>query len=467
MTSSYPHQPDVTNPSTDAPARAMDWFGLVQPFVISEESPLSSNARLVYCAMTLYAAASDRGGVRPSIATLVKHTALKRTTVKAALKELEAVGVAIGEHGRRQGHGGLAPTEYRLLDADTDRSTFIDDNGAWIKGGRSCGDLGRKVTQAPRGSDSDLLGGSQGALGVGREATQGRSSRDPGWVAERPGVGREATTISTSDQDQVAAPASSTTDQSKATPDARGSAEESLAKEERAGAAGDDTEGVSTGPAPRGSQPDPLDEPGDASLDNPDLPAEWQTLLVKIDDHLAAQLLPVLDCYWTHLVASGKPRYPDQLSAILSELIMLVQDRRVDQVIAGIEWTFGGSGCNAPHKAGAVRQYVTQRSDSHTVHRLAQEPDASEARQRVLQAQSPRRPRPTRAAVLAPSATEAAEKREYLARPIRQRLAGTAQATSEPDAPDAQPVAEATPHVESRSPELVARFQAMRHRASA
>jgi len=137
--------------------------------------------------------------------------------------------------------------------------------------------------------------------------------------------------------------------------------------------------------------------------------------LVKIDDHLAAQLLPVLDCYWTHLVASGKPRYPDQLSAILSELIMLVQDRRVDQVIAGIEWTFGGSGCNAPHKAGAVRQYVTQRSDSHTVHRLAQEPDASEARQRVLQAQSPRRPRPTRAAVLAPSATEAAEKREYLA----------------------------------------------------
>lgn len=248
---------------------------------------------------------------------------------------------------------------------------------------------------------------------------------------------------------------------------AGGSAEESLAKEERAGDAGDDTEGVSTGPAPRGSQPDPLDEPGDASLDNPDLPAEWQTLLVKIDDHLAAQLLPVLDCYWTHLLASGKPRYPDQLSAILSELIMLVQDRRVDQVIAGIEWTFGGSGCNAPHKAGAVRQYVTQRSDSHTVHRLAQEPNASEARQRVLQAQSPR-PRPTRAlpAALAPSATEAAEKRERLLA-MRQRAGGTAQPVSAPDASDAQPVAETTPYVETRSPELMARLQATLYRASA
>jgi len=197
------------------------------------------------------------------------------------------------------------------------------------------------------------------------------------------------------------------------------------------------------------------------------MPAEWQQFLVKIDDHLAAQLLPVLDCYWELLLDSGKPRYPDQLSAILSELIMLVQDRRVDEVIAGIEWTFGGSGCNSPHKAGAVRQYVTQRSDPNTVHRLAQEPNASEASQRVLQAQSPR-PRPTRAvpAAPAPSATEAAEKREHLAA-IRQRLAGTAQATSEPDAPDAQPVAETTPYVETRSPELMARLQATLYRASA
>jgi hypothetical protein len=186
--------------------------------------------------------------------------------------------------------------------------------------------------------------------------------------------------------------------------------------------------------------------------------------LGKIDDHLATQLLPVLDCYWTHLVASGKDRYPDQLSAILSELIMLVQDRRVDEVIAGIEWTFGGSGCNSPHKAGAVRQYVTQRSDPNTVHRLAQEPNASEASQRVLQAQSPR-PRPTRAlpAALAPSATEAAEKRERLLA-MRSRAGGTAQPVS---APDAQPVAETTPYVETRSPELMARLQATLYRTSA
>jgi len=230
------------------------------------------------------------------------------------------------------------------------------------------------------------------------------------------------------------------------------SAEES-AREERAG---DATEG---------SEPLVASEAGDASLDNPEMPAEWQTLLVKIDDHLAAQLLPVLESYWTHLINSGKPQYPDQLNSILSELIMLVQDRPVDQILAGIKWMFdAGSKCNSPHTAGAVRQYLTQRSDPHTVHTLAREPNASEARQRVLQAQSPR-PRPTRAlpAALAPSATEAAEKRERLLA-MRQRAGGTAQPVS---APDAQPVAEATPYVETRSPELLARIQATLYRTSA
>ena len=271
-----------------------------------------------------------------------------------------------------------------------------------------------------------------------------------------------------------------------ATPDARGSAEGSLAREERAGAAGD----AQADPAPLDDPTEPASAPSDpgtpldvvqapqgaakakdgASLADPtdsDLPAEWQNFLAKIDDHLATQLLPVLDCYWDLLVASGKDRYPDQLSAILSELVMLVQDRRVDQVIAGIEWTFGGSGCNFPHKAGALREYMTTRSDPNMVHRLAQEPNASEARQRVLQAQSPR-PRPTRAlpAALAPSATEAAEKRERLAA-MRLRAGGTAQPVSAPDASDAQPVAEATPYVETRSPELMARLQATLYRASA
>lgn len=370
-----------------------------------------------------------------SVAGLARKLRCEEKQVRKALTRMAEVGLAYHRRNDMTAKGRVSDWRFFWppLEVDPELGTdprieAMQQEGA-IKGGSTGVDS--PLTEAIRGGSTGVDSTRVGSPPISREVELEKVSRE---------------------------------DNTGNTGRAGGSAEESLAKEERAG---DATEGVSTGPAPRGSQPDPLDEPGDASLDNPDLPAEWQTLLVKIDDHLAAQLLPVLDCYWTHLVASGKPRYPDQLSAILSELIMLVQDRRVDQVIAGIEWTFGGSGCNAPHKAGAVRQYVTQRSDSHTVHRLAQEPDASEARQRVLQAQSPR-PRPIRAlpAALAPSATEAAEKRERLLA-MRQRAGGTAQPVSAPDAPDAQPVAETTPYVETRSPELMAHLQATLYRASA
>lgn len=124
MSSSYPPQPDVTSPST-APS-PIAHPALVAAFVLSGASPLSANARIVYCALTVYVDATDREGTQPSIATLAGHTgSRKHTAVEAGLEELETVGIFV-----RKPNG-----KFRLLDTRADLPKFIDANGEWIKSG--------------------------------------------------------------------------------------------------------------------------------------------------------------------------------------------------------------------------------------------------------------------------------------------------------------------------------------------
>ncbi|MCU1529757.1 MAG: hypothetical protein JWP75_3520 [Frondihabitans sp.] len=367
---------DSAMPTTqrEAPARCMRHFGMVHPLIWSAACPLSTNAKAMYAAMTISASSDDRTGCRRSIKTLARMASMAKSTAEKALKELERAGAveAVRRHVERGNGVGREPTEWRLRDSDVDIETCVSDDGEWIG-----------WPSARRGNPRDGLPLSRE---TGHPSPVSRATGSPGDGSE---------------QYQVAGQGSRTTEQyqlaSLATPDARArAAADPVAKVSairRICRGVENTVAWASTP----DEPEPVDT----------FPGEWKQLLDEIPSD-TTDLDRVMHHYWNLLVASGKPRYPDQIHELAGMLLVLVQKHGSTAVIEGITWLFGGSNAKYPHKAGAVEQYVEQyvRSRRHL------EADDSDATKRMKQACTPHDSRFERPATIKALAERVAERAE-------------------------------------------------------